>query len=343
VISRVTGGEASQIDGTLRSTIPGADVWLLNPSGVVFSAGAALDVKGSFHGGTGDYVGFEGSLERFYGDPSLPSVLATAPPAAFGFLPGGGAASLAVEGRLEVIRGEAELLSGGNVSLSGAELSAPGAHLSFEASGEVRLSGGSLVDVGGDAPGSISIRGGRIVINEGSQLLAENEGTGPGGHIEVEAGESLTVDAGLLSVSTSSAGDAGTIDLEGREVRFRNGPGVANGFGGDRFDPTKLPRATPVGAAAETLASGAAGAIEIDAESVEVTDGAGLSAATVGAVGADGTREEASGPGGRLDIQAESLRVANRGFLKVDSWGSRGDAGRPEALAHGRDQLWRER
>src|SRR5262245_27702181 len=51
VISRVTGGEASQIDGTLHSTIPGADVWLLNPSGVVFGQGAEVDVKGSFHAG----------------------------------------------------------------------------------------------------------------------------------------------------------------------------------------------------------------------------------------------------------------------------------------------------
>jgi filamentous hemagglutinin family protein len=66
VISRVTGGTRSEIDGTLRSTIPGADVWLLNPSGVVFGEGAQLDVRGSFHAGTADYIDFgEGGLERF--------------------------------------------------------------------------------------------------------------------------------------------------------------------------------------------------------------------------------------------------------------------------------------
>jgi filamentous hemagglutinin family protein len=32
VVGRVTGGSASSIDGTLASTIPGADLWLLNPS-----------------------------------------------------------------------------------------------------------------------------------------------------------------------------------------------------------------------------------------------------------------------------------------------------------------------
>ncbi len=58
VISRVTGGDPSQIDGTLRSDIAGANLWLLNPSGVVFGAGAKLEVPGSFHARTGDYVGF---------------------------------------------------------------------------------------------------------------------------------------------------------------------------------------------------------------------------------------------------------------------------------------------
>src|SRR5215475_1799505 len=98
VISRVTGGELSEIDGTLRSTIPGADVWLLNPSGVVFGEGATLDVQGSFHAATADYVGFQGSDDRFYANPARTSVLATAPPAAFGFLPETThAASLAVD------------------------------------------------------------------------------------------------------------------------------------------------------------------------------------------------------------------------------------------------------
>jgi filamentous hemagglutinin family protein len=121
VISRVTGGTRSEIDGTLRSTIPGADVWLLNPSRVVLGEGAKLEVRGSFHAGTGDHVALGESGERFSADGSQPGVLATAPPTAFGFLGEGGAASLAVEGGLEVTRGEA-LLAGGDVTLSGVAL-----------------------------------------------------------------------------------------------------------------------------------------------------------------------------------------------------------------------------
>src|SRR5262249_53729289 len=139
VISRVTGGELSEIDGTLRSTIPGADVWLLNPRGVVFGEGATLDVQGSFHAATADFVGFQGSDDRFYADPARASVLWTAPPAAFGFLAGGRAAAngLRVEGSaLAVDPGRTLELVGGDVELTGASLTAPGGHVGLEAQGK---------------------------------------------------------------------------------------------------------------------------------------------------------------------------------------------------------------
>src|SRR3712207_3913368 len=59
VVSRVTGGEPSRIEGTLASRVPGADLWLVNPSGIVFGPGARLDVPGSFHASTADEVRFE--------------------------------------------------------------------------------------------------------------------------------------------------------------------------------------------------------------------------------------------------------------------------------------------
>src|SRR3954470_9308197 len=46
VISRVTGGEISNIDGTLRSTVGQADLYFLNPAGVIFGPNARLDVPG---------------------------------------------------------------------------------------------------------------------------------------------------------------------------------------------------------------------------------------------------------------------------------------------------------
>jgi filamentous hemagglutinin family protein len=148
VVSRVTGGEASEIDGTLRSTIPGADLWLMNPSGVMFGEGARLDVSGSFHASTGDYVDFgEGELVRFYADKGESSVLSTARPEAFGFLgervpgdivlePG---ATLGTETEGAVGPGQRLELVGGDVLLTDAEIVAPGAHVHLEAQGDVAL------------------------------------------------------------------------------------------------------------------------------------------------------------------------------------------------------------
>ncbi|HYZ31313.1 MAG TPA: filamentous hemagglutinin N-terminal domain-containing protein, partial [Crenalkalicoccus sp.] len=56
IVGRVTGGQASGIDGTLRSTIAGANLVLVNPAGIVFGPNARLDVSGSFHASSADLV-----------------------------------------------------------------------------------------------------------------------------------------------------------------------------------------------------------------------------------------------------------------------------------------------
>jgi len=294
VISRVSGPGESRIDGTLRSTIPGADLFLISPSGVVFGEGASLDVPGSFHASTGDYLGFgaEG-LERFYGDPSRPSVLATAPPGAFGFLGDGPTGAISVEGaRLAVPDGETLELVGGDVTLTDAQL-----------------------DASGETPGTIAIRGGRVVIEEGSRVLAENLGAGPGGRIEVAAHESLDVDDSLLSVNTSSAGNAGSIYVAGPAVTLRNGPGfldLALGAG-------NVPHATEVGASAETSSSGAGGTIDIEAGSLTIRDGVSVSARTFGLA--------ATGNAGTIEITADSVDLSDRSDISAAAWGSQGDGG----------------
>ncbi|MCP4346851.1 MAG: filamentous hemagglutinin N-terminal domain-containing protein [Desulfobacterales bacterium] len=85
IISRITGGKASWIDGKLGSAIPGADLYMLNPAGVMFGPNASLDLGGSFHVSTADYLRM-GENERFYSMPHADDVLSLAAPSAFGFL-----------------------------------------------------------------------------------------------------------------------------------------------------------------------------------------------------------------------------------------------------------------
>src|SRR3712207_2823227 len=85
ILSRVTGGQPSSIDGTLRSEILGANLYVLNPSGVLFGPNARLDVSGSLHVSTADYLRLADGA-RFSARLSETSVLSVAPPVAFGFL-----------------------------------------------------------------------------------------------------------------------------------------------------------------------------------------------------------------------------------------------------------------
>src|SRR3954451_22577988 len=56
VIGRVTGSAPSSIDGRIQSTIQGANVYLINPNGIVFGPNAKVDVSGSFHASSADYI-----------------------------------------------------------------------------------------------------------------------------------------------------------------------------------------------------------------------------------------------------------------------------------------------
>lgn len=100
VVSRVTGGDASWIDGMLRSDM-GADLYFLNPAGVMFGPNASLRLEGSFHVSTGDYLRL--GDDRFYSMPSANDVLSVEAPAAFGFLDGA-VAPISLEGQGEIAR-----------------------------------------------------------------------------------------------------------------------------------------------------------------------------------------------------------------------------------------------
>src|SRR3954447_21346512 len=85
VISRVTGGEVSNIDGKLASTVGQADLYFLNPAGVMFGPNAKLNVPGSFHVSTAHELRFADGA-RFSAVDKTGSGLTVATPEAFGFL-----------------------------------------------------------------------------------------------------------------------------------------------------------------------------------------------------------------------------------------------------------------
>ncbi|OQY44632.1 MAG: hypothetical protein DRR08_28790 [Candidatus Parabeggiatoa sp. nov. 2] len=116
LISRVTGGESSYIDGTLYSTMPNADMYFINPAGILFGPNARLNIPGSLHVSTADYLrlGEEGRFDATHPERSL---LKVAPPSAFGFLDDSPAAISKHHSFLDVPKGKTLSLIGGDLTL----------------------------------------------------------------------------------------------------------------------------------------------------------------------------------------------------------------------------------
>ena len=86
IISRVTGGGISNLDGTLRSTPGGhADFFFINPAGIVFGTNAQLDMAGTVHFSTADQLNFQDGGHYNATNPNASSLSSSAP-ASFGFL-----------------------------------------------------------------------------------------------------------------------------------------------------------------------------------------------------------------------------------------------------------------
>jgi filamentous hemagglutinin family protein len=265
IIGRVTGGSASWVDGLLRSTIDGASLFLLNPSGILFGPNASLDVKGSFHLSTADYLRFEDGMTFHSVPASADRLLSMASPAAFGFLNAHPAKIRIEESALEVPEGRALSIIAGDIEMQGGPggfLYAPGGriqlvsvaspgevvsdfshvssalHVGSEVLGKIDLAYQSYLDVSGGSGGSVIIRGGRVLLREGSYIGSyTSDGAGKGGSISVES-QSLELTDGAtietLASGTTPGGDivlqAPSMLLDGASVMVGT---TGNGRGGD--------------------------------------------------------------------------------------------------------------
>jgi filamentous hemagglutinin family protein len=264
IIGRVIGEEASFIDGTIRSDIPNANLFLFNPGGMVFGPHARLDVSGSFHVSTADFIrlGLEG---RFDATQPSNSVLTVAPPSTFGFL-GHNPAPISIEGSLlEIPEGKTLLLVGEDIQIVNGFLAAPGGQVniaSVASAGEVPLrasdlelgsfsrfgninisqsspfpvrSDGSVianVDVSGTGGGAVFIRGGRFMLDR-SVIQADTQGSVNGGGIDIRLTEDLVLDhAAVITADTLGSGNAGDILVTAARLNVRAGSIItSNSFG----------------------------------------------------------------------------------------------------------------
>jgi len=251
ILSRVTGGTSSEIYGTIKTTdFQGANLYLMNPAGVIFGPSAKLEVEGSFHATTADYLRFEDGT-RFNANPIPPDeVLSVAPVAAFGFLEANPEQLSIKGGQLLVPVGETLSMVSGDMAIGeSATLSATEGQVnlvSAGSAGEVILRDSSVEVSAADALGRISlskasIKGGRIVVRGEELAMVDGEiravsraiapdpvnggEPGPASTILIEAEKSVAIDgdATVGSGGTAATTGAGSVHIEskGMDVTVR--------------------------------------------------------------------------------------------------------------------------
>ena len=315
VITRVTGGSASTIDGKIQCDIAGANFFLINPFGVLFGPHAKVDVKGSFAVTTADYVKLADGGQFDARNPAK-DVLTTAPVSAFGFL-GPTAAPITMQGPsadeaatplTDRDHVKSFFAVGGDLLLDNVEIEAPSGRIALVSVNSAGEAGVNVDDLRSSIDTSSFSRLGNVQITTFADLEAAGD---PGGRIDIQA-ENLTVSESSLVASSSGAQDGLGIDFTVRDtITLRGGTYISS-------DASDVGAAGPLSMTAEsimllgeadtgagainvltdTAGEGRAGDITIRADTLLMQNGAIISAGTSG-----------PGAGGNIDVHAKSIQM----------------------------------
>jgi filamentous hemagglutinin family protein len=340
LVTTVTGGRSS-IDGRITSEIPGANLFLINPDGVVFGENATVDLSGDFVVSSADRLGFSNGDSMETGGGAPPSILSVADPVRFGFVDA--PASIRVEGsRIQLDEGGALRFLAGDLELLGGRTDGGTAHLSsrggrvdlasLASAGEIEVEADGLNVRGDPRFGDITLADEIFVSSSGlgvDPMFDVREGNLPApgsGPIFVRADDLLIRDADIRSLTgTNQAGGdieiglTGALTIEGGEsgtqtgifadsgIRIRPAPGQVF----DRRTPENMPGLgrrdidlCTDGSRCGVIyqATGRAGDVRIAARDVRLLNGGKITA-----------RGEATGAAGTIDIAFEDeMIVAGR-------------------------------
>ncbi len=340
IVTRVTGASVSNIDGIIAANGT-ANLFLINPNGIVFGSNALLNIGGSFFASTAASAVFDNGFEFSATNPQAPPLLTINVP--LGLQYGSNAGSIqAQRSRLRVRDGKTLALVGGNVQLDGAGLFALGGRVELAGVGDtgtvglsgsgnnlslslpdgvlradVSLTNGATVDVRAGGGGSIAVNARSLNLAGGSALLA-GIASGRGsidtqaGDIEITAIEAISLTDRSVAynlVAETGQGKAGSVNITTGSLFLTNGAQLS----------------------ASTFGRGDAGNVNITASDSVSFDGVGSNGLPSAAFSL--VAEKAVGNGGSINITTGSLSLTNGARLVASTLG-RGDAGSVNIVAH---------
>ncbi|MEQ9372856.1 MAG: filamentous hemagglutinin N-terminal domain-containing protein, partial [Coleofasciculus chthonoplastes F3-SA18-01] len=224
IFSRVTGSNVSNILGTL-GVEGAANLFLLNPNGILFGQNARLDIQGSFVASTGDRFIFPGGMEFGASNPQAPPLLTMSVPVGVQY--GAQAGRIINAGILEVGSGQTLALQGSDITSTGS-LSAPGGtvmilgdRIGLLDNARINVSsqtGGGTVLIGGGLQGNGTVPNAtRTFVDAGVQIEADALTTGDGGSVIIWADEVTGFYGNISARGGIEAGNGGFVEVSGKE------------------------------------------------------------------------------------------------------------------------------
>lgn len=297
VINRVTGGQASNIAGVLDSTaLPNASFFFINPAGIVFGAGAKVNVPAGAYFSTAQELRFADGT-RFAMTTPGGSSLSVAAPESFGFV--GGQGDIAVSGA-QINVGDAKLsFAAANISVQGGQLFGGALDLTAAGAGPATV---ALAAPPAAASGALTVRASQVGVLSASGALRMTAGA-------------VTLDAANVVSDTQTAARGGDIVVQAASLSTRNGStlGVSSRGAGAAGDLT-INAGTVVadGGSLFSVATGAGPGGRIALNGGDVTLGGFASLAST---------VSGSGRGGDISLTARNLTVES-GFIVSSSLGT---------------------
>ncbi len=253
ILSRVTGHTASQILGTL-GVLGHANLFLLNPNGIVFGADARLDVTGSFLASTGDRFDLGNGVVFSATQPQV------APLLTINVIPGlqrnvvQPVGNLTQAANLAVAPGQSLTLFGkvvtqtGSLTAPGGTIAVLGDRIALLDSAQIDVSapgGGGTVLIGGDFQGRGTVPpASRTLIAPNVVIAADAIGQGNGGKVIVWADDSTQFFGNISAQGGALGGHGGFVEVSGKQTLGYSGQVntlAPNGAAGTLLlDPTNI-------------------------------------------------------------------------------------------------------